>query len=28
MVRLADLVQQLGVTPVTVRRDVTLLADR
>ncbi len=28
MVRLADLVEQLGVTPVTVRRDVTLLADR
>lgn len=28
MVRLADLVKQLGVTPVTVRRDVTLLADR
>ncbi|MGC9496366.1 substrate-binding domain-containing protein [Streptomyces sp. WG7] len=27
-VRLADLVEQLGVTPVTVRRDVTLLADR
>ncbi|MFF3503350.1 substrate-binding domain-containing protein [Streptomyces sp. NPDC003247] len=28
MVRLADLVNQLGVTAVTVRRDVTLLADR
>ncbi len=28
VVRLADLVVQLGVTPVTVRRDVTLLADR
>lgn len=28
MVRLADLVEQLGVTPVTVRRDVKLLADR
>ncbi|WP_030622953.1 substrate-binding domain-containing protein [Streptomyces sclerotialus] len=28
MVRLADLVEQLGVTAVTVRRDVTLLADR
>ncbi|MET9505793.1 substrate-binding domain-containing protein [Streptomyces sp. NPDC006622] len=28
MVRLSDLVAQLGVTAVTVRRDVTLLADR
>ncbi|MDG9720260.1 substrate-binding domain-containing protein [Streptomyces sp. DH24] len=28
MVRLSDLVRQLGVTAVTVRRDVTLLADR
>ncbi|MEU3663489.1 substrate-binding domain-containing protein [Streptomyces sp. NPDC032940] len=28
VVRLADLVHQLGVTAVTVRRDVTLLADR
>jgi DNA-binding LacI/PurR family transcriptional regulator len=28
IVRLSDLVSQLGVTPVTVRRDVTLLADR
>ncbi|WAP60185.1 substrate-binding domain-containing protein [Streptomyces sp. S465] len=28
MVRLSDLVTQLGVTAVTVRRDVTLLADR
>ncbi|MEV8064826.1 substrate-binding domain-containing protein [Streptomyces sp. NPDC085995] len=28
MVRLADLVDELGVTAVTVRRDVTLLADR
>jgi DeoR/GlpR family transcriptional regulator of sugar metabolism len=28
MARLANLVDQLGVTPVTVRRDVTLLADR
>ncbi|MFF0745552.1 substrate-binding domain-containing protein [Streptomyces sp. NPDC004111] len=27
-VRLADLVERLGVTPVTVRRDVTILADR
>ncbi|MEV6608536.1 substrate-binding domain-containing protein [Kutzneria sp. NPDC051319] len=27
-VRLADLVDKLGVTPVTVRRDVTVLADR
>ncbi|GAA3014299.1 DNA-binding LacI/PurR family transcriptional regulator [Streptomyces sp. KhCrAH-43] len=28
MIRLADLVERLGVTPVTIRRDVTLLADR
>ncbi|MFE2206998.1 MULTISPECIES: DeoR family transcriptional regulator [Streptomyces] len=27
-VRLADLVERLGVTAVTVRRDVTILADR